>query len=173
MLSHISTVFQRYRRGMQFISRRTTQQHTIMLKSAISRSLPVSVLKISSSTVSRQLSWMSVWERDDKRKEWITQLLLFSTTRIIAVWPRSCHGRREAGCIPQAHRFADRRRLANLTGFRSLAASWSSQTILSERSVTGGWWKSFLVSLLAESQRWVDEIKWLYFKWQMGKKNCR
>ncbi len=83
-----------------------------MLKSAISRSLPVSILKISSSPVSRQLSSISVWERDDECKQWIMQLLLFSTTLIIAVWPRSRHGRREAGFISQLYRFADRRRPA-------------------------------------------------------------
>ncbi len=77
MLSHISAVFHRYLRETQFITRRTTQQHTIVLKSAISRSLPVSILKISSSPVSRQLSSISVWERDDERKEWIMQLLYF------------------------------------------------------------------------------------------------
>lgn len=164
MLSHISTVFERYLRGTQFITRRTTRQHTIVLKSAISRSLPVSILKISSSPVSRQLSSMSVWERDDERKEWIMQLLLFSSTRIIAVWPRSRHGRREAGCVPQAYRFADRRRpaerLANLTGFRSLAASWSSHTISRLSVCLRGLWQEadrrvfWCHSILRE--RWVS-----------------
>lgn len=77
MLSHISAVFHRYQGGTQLITRSTTQHHSIVLRSAISRSLPEENLKISSSPVSQQLRSMSVWEWDDEHQEWIMQLLFF------------------------------------------------------------------------------------------------
>lgn len=145
-----------------------------MLKSAISRSLPVFILKIKKVLGFPATEFSEcVGKRCMMYEEWIMQLLLFSTTRIIAIWPRSRQQRR--GRL-RSYRLVDRWRPTECTDTNRLRGFYGfpiphhldlcQVAVLEVHDmrlirVFYGDMNKWTVSLLdaVMSSRWVDEIK--------------